>query len=109
VIASRLLPALRLLGPALLIIDSLKLVTQAWDLGNAKFAEYVALSEKAAASGVSTDFYQRIAKATERARGPIDQLTDALKSVRDATADQLGGTPLTRPAAMHVATTRSKT
>jgi hypothetical protein len=56
---------LSLLGKGLLIYDAIKLVTQAWELGNAKLAEYVALSEKAASSGVSTEFYQRIAKAAE--------------------------------------------
>jgi hypothetical protein len=91
-ILSRLLPALRLIGPALMIFNGLKLVGEAWDLGNAKLAEYVALSEKAASSGVSTDFYQRIAMAAENARVPVDQLTEAMKSLRDATADQLGGT-----------------
>src|SRR5215831_16936022 len=91
-ILSRLLPALRLIGPALMIFNGLKLIGEAWDLGNAKLAEYVALSEKAASSGVSTDFYQRIAKAAENARVPVDQLTEAMKSLRDATADQLGGT-----------------
>jgi hypothetical protein len=91
-ILSRFLPALRLIGPALLIFDGLKLVGEAWDLGNAKLAEYVALSEKAASSGVSTDFYQRIAKAAEDAKVPVDQLTASFKSLQDATADQLGGT-----------------
>jgi hypothetical protein len=91
-ILSRFLPALRLIGPALLIFDGLKLVGEAWDLGNAKLAEYVALSEKAASSGVSTDFYQRIAKAAEEAKVPVDQLTASFKSLQDATADQLGGT-----------------
>jgi hypothetical protein len=91
-ILSRFLPALRLIGPALLIFDGLKLVGEAWDLGNAKLAEYVALSEKAASSGVTTDFYQRIAKAAEEAKVPVDQLTASFKSLQDATADQLGGT-----------------
>src|SRR5215813_13768595 len=91
-ILSRLLPALRLIGPALMIFNGLKLEGKAWDLGNAKLAEYVALSEKAASSGVSTDFYQRIGKAAEQARVPVDQLTEAMKSLRDAAADQLGGT-----------------
>ena len=77
-ILSRLLPALRLIGPALMIFNGLKLVGEAWDLGNAKLAEYIALSEKAASSGVSTDFYQRIAKAAENARVPVDQLTEAM-------------------------------
>src|SRR5262245_24689254 len=95
-ILSRLLPALRLIGPALMIFNGLKLVGEAWDLGNAKLAEYIALSEKAASSGVSTDFYQRIAKAAENARVPVDQLTASFKSLQEATADQLGGTAANR-------------
>src|SRR6266550_1916674 len=91
-IASKLLPALSLLGKGLLIYDAIKLVAQAWELGNAKLAEYVALSEKANASGISTEFFQRIGRAAEDAKTPVDGLTAALKSLRDATADQLGGT-----------------
>lgn len=91
-IASKLLPALSLLGKALLIYDAIKLVTQAWELGNAKLAEYVALSEKAATSGVSTDFYQRITKSAEDAKRPIEELTAAFKRLSEAAAPTLGGT-----------------
>ena len=90
-IASKLLPALSLLGKGLLIYDAIKLVAQAWELGNAKLAEYVALSEKAAASGVSTDFFQRLGKAAEAAVTPVDTLTAAMKKLNDAAAPQLGG------------------
>ena len=90
-ILGKLTPALRVLGPALLVLDSIKLVGQAWELGNAKLAEYVALSEKAAASGVSTDFFQRLGKAAEAAVTPVDTLTAAMKKLNDAAAPQLGG------------------
>jgi len=92
-ILSKLLPALSLLGKALLIYDVIKKVTEAWELGNAKLAEYVALSEKAAASGLTTDFYQRIAKGAEQAKLPIDALTESFKKLSDAAAPVLGGTP----------------
>lgn len=91
-ILSKLLPALSLLGKGLLIYDAIKLVTQAWELGNARLAEYVALSEKAASSGVSTDFYQRIAKAAENAKLPVDALAEAFKKLNEAAAPRLGGT-----------------
>lgn len=91
-IFSRLLPALSLLGKGLLIYDAIKLVTQAWELGNAKLAEYVALSEKASAAGVSTDFYQRIGKAAEDAKVPVDALTEAFRKLNEAAAPKLGGT-----------------
>ncbi|GIQ73186.1 hypothetical protein [Bradyrhizobium sp. RD5-C2] len=91
-IGSRLLPALSLLGKAFLIVDVIKSVAQAWELGNAKLAEYVALSEKAAASGVSTEFYQRIAKAAEQAKTPVEALTEVFKKLNDAAAPRLGGT-----------------
>jgi hypothetical protein len=85
-------PALRLVGWFALAADGIKLVAEAWELGNAKLAEYVALSEKASATGLSTDFYQRIAKYATDAKVPVDQLTTAFKTLQSATADQLGGT-----------------
>nr|WP_143846002.1 hypothetical protein [Bradyrhizobium cosmicum]QDP27012.1 hypothetical protein FNV92_34880 [Bradyrhizobium cosmicum] len=90
-IIARLLPALSLLGKGLLIYDGIKLVTEAWRLGNERLAEYVALSEKAAASGVSTEFYQRIAKAAEDAKTPVAALTEAFKQLSAAAAPVLGG------------------
>jgi hypothetical protein len=90
-IAARLLPALSLLGKGLLIYDAIKLVTEAWRLGNEKLAEYVALSENAAASGVSTDFYQRIAEAAKDAKTPVEALTEAFKALTAAAGPTLGG------------------
>lgn len=92
-ILSKLLPALSLLGKGLLIYDVIKKVSEAWELGNAKLAEYVALSEKAAASGLTTDFYQRIIKGAEAAKLPIDALTASFKKLFEAGAPTLGGTP----------------
>jgi hypothetical protein len=91
-ILSRLLPALSLLGKGLLIYDAIKLVTEAWRLGNERLAEYVALAEKASSSGLSTDFYQRITKAAEDAKVPVEALTEAFKRLGQAAGPQLGGT-----------------
>lgn len=67
-------------------------IAEAWDLGNQKLVEYVALAEKATASGVSTDFFQRITKAATDAKTPVDDLTAAFAKLNSATADTLGGT-----------------
>jgi len=91
-ILSYLTPAVRLLGWFSLAVTAIGDVGQAWKLGGEKLAEYVALSEKAVASGVSTDFFQRITKSATDAKLPIDALTAALAKLRDATANQLGGT-----------------
>jgi hypothetical protein len=88
---SFLSPALKLVGWFALAYDGIKLVSEAWDLGNAKLAEYVALSEKAAAAGLSTDFFQQISKAATDAKLPVETLTAALAKLNAATADQLGG------------------
>jgi hypothetical protein len=90
-ILSRVLPALTLLGRGLLIYDAIKLVTEAWRLGNERLAEYVALSEKASSSGISTDFYQRITKAAEDAKIPVEALAEAFKKLNEASAPTLGG------------------
>jgi hypothetical protein len=90
-IAASVLRFVPLLGEILLVWDAIKLVGQAWELGGEKLAEYVSLSEKAVASGVSTDFFQRITKAATDAKIPVDLLTTALKTLNTATADQLGG------------------
>jgi len=89
---SFLSPALRLVGWFTLAVKGIEDVGEAWRLGGEKLAEYVALSEKAVASGVSTDFFQRITKSAADARLPVDALTAALAKLRDATSDQLGGT-----------------
>jgi hypothetical protein len=74
-----------------LITTAIGLVTEAWSLGNAKLAEHVALAEKAGQSSLSTDFFQRIQKAAEDAKLPIDELTAAMKKLNDSFAPKLGG------------------
>lgn len=88
---SFLAPALRLVPWLAAAVKGIEMVSEAWRLGNEKLAEYVALSEKAVADGVSTDFYQRITKAATDAKLPVDALTAALNTMTTATADKLGG------------------
>ncbi|WP_316234671.1 hypothetical protein [Bradyrhizobium sp. SZCCHNR1020] len=88
-IVTRLLP---IVGQITLIYDAIKLVTEAWDLGNQKLAEYIDLSAKATSAGVSAEFYQRIAKAATDAKLPVDQLLQSISKLNETAADQLGGT-----------------
>ena len=85
----------RVLGPIYVAYKLLKFgidtVTEAWALGNAKLAEYVALAEKATKSDLSTMYFQRITKAATDAKLPVDELTAALKKLQDVTAPKLGG------------------
>lgn len=86
-IAARFLP---IVGQILLVYDAIKLIGEAWTLGGQKLAEYVALSEKATAANVSTDFFQRITKASTDAKVPVDALLAALANLDKATQNQLG-------------------
>lgn len=71
-------------------------LAEAWELGNAKLAEYVALAEKAAAANVTTDFLQRITKAAEGAKLPVDALTESLKKLNETAGLKLGGSDATK-------------
>jgi hypothetical protein len=88
---SFLAPALRLVGWFALAVKGIEDVGEAWRLGGEKLAEYVALSEKASASGLTIDFFQRISKAATDAKLPVDALTAALQKLNDSTAGKLGG------------------
>jgi hypothetical protein len=79
-----------LVGWFALAVDGIKLVGEAWELGGQKLADYVAISDKAAASGISTDLFQRIVKASEDAKVPVDALTTALSNLEKASERQLG-------------------
>lgn len=74
-----------------LVSGAIGLVTEAWRLGNEKLAEHVALAEKAGQSNLSTDFFQRIQKAAEDAKLPVDDLTAAMKKLNDSFSSKLGG------------------
>lgn len=87
--AVRFLP---IVGWILLARDAINLVREAWTLSGEELAKYVGLSKDAADLGLTPDYLQQIRKAAEDAKLPVDQLTDALKKMKEATGDQLGGT-----------------
>jgi hypothetical protein len=91
-ILSKLLPALTLLGRGLLIVDAIRLVSEAWRLGGEALANYVAIAEKARDANVSTDFFQRIGKAASDAKAPVEALAESFKKLNEASAPVLGGT-----------------
>ncbi|MBN8960577.1 MAG: EF-hand domain-containing protein [Rhizobiales bacterium] len=101
-ILGRLLPALRLLGTAMLIYDAVKLVGEAWELGGKKLEDYRKIAERAAAVDLSTAFFQRISKAAQDAKLPVDTLTAALKHLNEATTDKLGGSDLQQRLNQHL-------
>lgn len=90
-ILSRLLPALSLLAKGLLIVDAIRLVTQAWQLGDEKLKEYVDVSEKATKIGVSAEFFQRMGKGAEGAKTPVTDLVKLFERLNDAASPELGG------------------
>lgn len=105
-IASRLMPALslflRIAGPILLVKDAVGLLAEAWDLGGKKLEEYRQIAEKAAAVGLSTEYFQRLMKGAEAAKVPVDELTKALQNLQKASADQLGGSSLDQKIGKHL-------
>jgi hypothetical protein len=86
---SRFLP---LVGQIVLVYDAIKLLGEAWTLGNGKLAEYVELSQKASSTGLTAELFQRLQKAAADARAPIADIAATMKTLNDATAPQLGGT-----------------
>lgn len=74
-----------------LIKTAVDLVTEAWQLGGEQLKKYVELGEKALASGLSTDFFQRISRAAADAKLPVETLAAALAKLQDSTAGKLGG------------------
>ena len=71
-----------------------KLLGEAWDLGNAKLAEYVALSKEAVSVGLTPEWFQRITKSALDSGTSIDIMTASLKKLNDATAPKLGGSTM---------------
>ena len=71
-----------------------KLLGEAWDLGSAKLAEYVALSKEAVAVGLTPEWFQRITKSALDSGTSIDIMTASLKKLNDATAPKLGGSTM---------------
>lgn len=85
-IASRLIP---IVGQIVLVYDAIKLVGAAWTLAGQQLEDYNKISSNAA--GLSTDFFQRLTKAAEAAKTPIDEITDALKKMNEQLTPKLGG------------------
>lgn len=78
------------------------LVTDAWALGGAQLEKYVEIAGKAASMDVSTDFFQRITKAAEDAKTPVDELTASFKRLNEATSEKLGGSDLQNRVDQHL-------
>lgn len=93
----------RILGPIMLVKTGIDLATEAWDLGGKKLDEYRSIAEKAAAVDLSTSYFQRITKAAEQTKLPIDTLTKALQNLQSATTEQLGGSALDKRLNQHLA------
>lgn len=93
-ILGRLLPALRLLGTIGLVVNAAMMVADAWELGGKKLEEYRKIAEKAAATDLSTSFFQRITKAATDAKLPVDDLTASMKKLAEVSAEKLGGSDL---------------
>lgn len=81
--------------PIIAVYKALKtaidLVTEAWDLGGKKLAEYVELLRKADSQGVTTDFFQRISKGADAAKFSTDDLSRALDRLKQSSGERLGG------------------
>ena len=67
------------------------LYAQAWKLAGERLEEYRQIAQKAAAAGLTTEYFQRITKAATDAKAPIDALTESFKNLGKATSEKLGG------------------
>lgn len=81
-IIGRLVPALRVLAVAKVVIDS-------WNLATDAIKKYNDISANAA--GMSTQFYQQVVKGADDTKTSIDTLTTAFKNLNDSMAPTLGG------------------
>jgi lambda family phage tail tape measure protein len=93
-ILGKLMPALRLLGTAMLVFDAIKMTGEAWELGGKKLDEYRQIAEKAAAVDLSSTFFQKLTKGAKDTKASVDDLTKALMNLQNSSADQLGGSAL---------------
>lgn len=76
------------------VTGTFKLMSYATELATQRIAEFDKISKNAAASGVSTDFFQRITKASEATRLSIDDATKALKRFGEVSTDKLNGSEI---------------
>jgi|APCry1669192522_1035417.scaffolds.fasta_scaffold01536_5 lambda family phage tail tape measure protein len=93
-ILGKLMPALRLLGTAMLVFDAIKMTGEAWELGGKKLDEYRQIAEKAAAVDLSSTFFQKLTKGAKDTKASVDDLTKALMNLQTSSADELGGSAL---------------
>lgn len=88
----------RVLTPFVLAFKAVKeaveLATEAWRLGGEALDRYRKIAEKAAKVDLSVTYFQKITKAAENAKLPVDALTKALQALQASSADQLGGSTL---------------
>lgn len=76
------------------IVGVFKLMAYATELAKEKIEEFNEIAEKAAKTGVSTDFFQRFTKSGEQLRLTVDQVNEALERFNDASRVSLGGSTL---------------
>lgn len=91
-IGTQIMRLMPLVGRVMLIYDAVKMVGEAWRLGGERIAEYIDLAEKASASGVSTEFFQRMKKAAEEVKMPVEELARLFDRLNEAAKPVLGGT-----------------
>jgi hypothetical protein len=89
---------LGVLGPiaagVAVVSNTFKLMAYATELAKKQIEEFNDVADKAAGTGVSTDFFQRFTKTAPAAALSLDQVTAALKRFNDASTDKLGGSDL---------------
>lgn len=88
-ILSKLLPALRLLGAIGFVVDAVKMVGEAWELGGQKLQEWIDIANKAAKVDLTTDFFQRITKAATDTKLSVEDLTAAFTKLGQASQEHL--------------------
>jgi hypothetical protein len=89
---------LGVLGPiaagVAVVTNTFKLMAYATELAKKQIEEFNDVADKAAGTGVSTDFFQRFTKTAPAAALSLDQVTAALKRFNEASTDKLGGSDL---------------
>lgn len=102
VLAGALASVLRLAGPIMLLVDVLKVYAFAWTSAGEQVEKYNNISKEAAASGVSTDYWQRISTVAKESGKDIDDATASLKKFKEVSADKLGGSDIMKKIDSHI-------
>ena len=94
-IASRMLPALALVGriaiPITIAKEAISAMSAIAELGAQKIKEFDELANNAGGAGVSTDFFQRESQAAKDLGLNIDAATASLKKFNDSSTPTLAG------------------